>query len=982
VNCAKRHVVSFFLGTMFLTFSSLPQQVPAGSASATSAGFEGTRVTRVDIAAKPGEDLDALRALLLLQPGQLYSIAAVRDTVSKLQGMHRFTAVQVSLEPEVSGLHVTFILRPAYSIGLVSFPGAASRLSYSRLLQAVNIPPDALFVEDELAVKAKALQHYLSTEGYFSASVTSTTHVDDAHHLVNVDFRCELHERARIGSVTVSGVSGPETADVHKTLSSFWTVVAEKSLKPGNFYSQSRVDKALDNLRAHFRKTGRLASNIHAEPDYDAETKRVQLTVFIDPGPKVTVTVVGAHVWKRTLTRLLPIYQENSIDQDLVDEGKRNLVSYFQSKSYFSVKVDSQLQTQVDHVDLLYNVIRGKRHRLSQVRFEGNKHFNQERLRSHIVIEQAKLINRGKYSQDLLKKSVDSLTALYRNAGFADAKINPTVTEHDTDVQVVFHVEEGDQTQVRQLSIVDGRNQPVHLDLKGKSLRLAAGKPYSPHLVDLDRDVILSQYLSQGYPDVQFDSTTSPTGEPHAVDVIYKVDLGPSVRVRNVVLLGADQTRPKFVQQTTEENVKEGKPLSEEDLMKSESDLYTVGTFDWANVTPIATEDPTEQQVLIRVHESKRNNVDVGGGLEIIPRDGNIPVGAVVVPGLPPVSLGNKFTVSQKSFVGPRGTLQLSRRNLRGRAETATIALVASRLDQRAAFTYADPNLHGTTWSSLFSLSTERTTQNPIFTAVLEQSSFQVQAYLDRKHTQKVVTGYRFERTDLSNILIPELVLPKDQHVRVSGVYAQYIHDTRDKPLDAHSGIYQTFSFTIAPSAIGSSSNFTKFVGQTALYKQVKPWLVWANNFRLSLANPFGTDGYVPLSERFFSGGPESLRGFAIDAAGPQRPVPVCSNPSDSSTCSLISVPAGGLMLAIFNSEGRFPIPLKKDLGGVIFYDGGNVYQNINAHQFISNYSNSVGFGLRYYTRLGPIRFDLGRNLNPLPGLKATQYFITLGQSF
>jgi outer membrane protein insertion porin family len=446
--------------------------------------------------------------------------------------------------------------------------------------------------------------------------------------------------------------------------------------------------------------------------------------------------------------------------------------------------------------------------------------------------------------------------------------------------------------------------------------------------------------------------------------------------------LGAEHTRPKFIQQTTEENVKEGKPLSEEDLMKSESNLYSLGTFDWANVTPVPADDPTQQQVVIRVHESKRNSVDVGGGLEVIPRDGNIPVGAVVVPGLPPVSLGNKFTVSQKSFFGPRGTLQLSRRNLRGRGETATIGFVASRLDQRVSFTYADPNLHGTTWSSLFSTSSERTTENPIYGALIQQASFQVQAFLDRKHTQKVVTGYRYQYIHLSNIIIPELVLPQDQRVMVSSVYAQFIRDTRDKPLDAHKGMYQTFSFSVVPEVFGSSSNFTKFVGQTALYRQVKPWLVWANNFRLGLAAPFGTGAFVPLSEQFFSGGPESLRGFPIDGAGPQRPVPVCSNPSDQSTCTLISVPAGGLMLAIFNSEARFPIHLMKNLGGVIFYDGGNVYQNINAHQFISNYSNSVGFGLRYYTRVGAIRFDIGRNLNPIPGVNATQYFVTLGQSF
>jgi outer membrane protein insertion porin family len=213
-------------------------------------------------------------------------------------------------------------------------------------------------------------------------------------------------------------------------------------------------------------------------------------------------------------------------------------------------------------------------------------------------------------------------------------------------------------------------------------------------------------------------------------------------------------------------------------------------------------------------------------------------------------------------------------------------------------------------------------------------------------------------------------------------VFTRYVRDTRDTPLDPHHGQYQTLNLSVTPEAFGSSSNFVRFFGQTTFYKPVKPWLTWANNFRLGLAAPFGQGGYVPLSERFFSGGLDSLRGFAINGAGPQRSVPVCSNPSDASTCSLISVPSGGLMLAIFNSEGRFPIPLKKDLGGVVFYDGGNVYANINAHQFLSNYSNSIGVGIRYKTRVGPIRLDLGRNLDPQPGLKATQYFVTLGQAF
>src|SRR5204863_518201 len=148
----------------------------------------------------------------------------------------------------------------------------------------------------------------------------------------------------------------------------------------------------------------------------------------------------------------------------------------------------------------------------------------------------------------------------------------------------------------------------------------------------------------------------------------------------------------------------------------------------------------------------------------------------------------------------------------------------------------------------------ERTTENSIFTAELGQASLQIEKALDRKRTRTVRARYSFQRTVLSNIAIPQLVLPEDQKVRLSTVSAEYIRDTRDNALDAHRG--------------------------------------------------------------------------------------------------------------------------------VVFYDGGNVYSNINFHQFVDRYSNSLGFGIRYRTPVGPIRIDIGRNLNPVPGVKATQYFVTLGQAF
>ena len=114
--------------------------------------------------------------------------------------------------------------------------------------------------------------------------------------------------------------------------------------------------------------------------------------------------------------------------------------------------------------------------------------------------------------------------------------------------------------------------------------------------------------------------------------------------------------------------------------------------------------------------------------------------------------------------------------------------------------------------------------------------------------------------------------------------------------------------------------------------------MVWANSVRLGLAKSF--DGsFVPTSQLFFSGGGTSLRGFPLNGAGPQRIVPFCNVLTGTTGCVDVSVPVGGRELFIFNSELRFPLGIMKNLGGVVFYDGGNVYSAINFRGFLDNYS-------------------------------------------
>jgi outer membrane protein insertion porin family len=972
----------------FLWFACSASQGVAQQNEPTSyEGFEGRNVAKVDIAATPTMSVEEFRSLIKLKAAEPFRIAAVRESVADLQKTKLFSGVQVKIEPQESGLRVLFLLEPAYYVGIVLFPGATSLFTYTRLLQTVNIPDQTPYVEDLLTRGKNSLLHLFATDGFFAASVEPQAQRDEAHRIVNIVFHCQLNKRAKIGEVHFQGSGANESPQLQQTLRSLWARGRGASLKPGQNYSQAKIRKSSDYLRTRFHKQGHLTSVVRlVSSTYQPQTNRADVTFEVEPGPLVSIRITGAKISNRMQKRLIPVYDENSVDQELVNEGQRNLVSYFQTRSYLDVKVDSHLEQTSSDVHIVYEVIRGARHRIVDIHFEGNQYFEDRELQSHILIHKERFptfLHHGTFSNDMLRKSVASLTALYQNQGFAKVAIQPKVSDREPDVEVTFQISEGEQDKVNSLRIVDSRNEPIQPHTGTNSLNIAPGKPYSPHLLESDRNEIIAEYLNQGYWNARFDSRVSPAlGNPHRLDVVYTIDLGPQAHVGEVTLLGATRTQPKFIHGITNADVKEGQPLSEGKFLAAESDLYNLGVFDWATIGPVRpVVNQEREEVLIKVHESKRNSLDVGGGLEVLPRSGNVPVGAVAVPGGPSVNLGSKFTTSQKSFWGPRVTFQFARHDLRGRAETAAVGFVFSRLDQRGSLTYSDPRLRGSTWSSLFSVSGERTTENPIYTAELGLASFQIEKALDRKRTKTLRFRYSFQRTNLSNITIPELVLPQDQRVHLSTFSAEYVRDTRDKPLDAHHGVYQTFTFGVTPTALGSSSDFVRFLGQTAFYVPVRPWLTWANNFRLGVAAPFA-GSFVPLSERFFTGGADSLRGFPINGAGPQRPVTVCGNPSDTSTCTLISVPVGGELLAILNSEARFPIPLKQGLGGVVFYDGGNVYSNVNFHQFYSNYSNSIGFGVRYQTPVGPIRIDIGRNLSPIPGVRTTQYFVTLGQTF
>jgi outer membrane protein assembly factor BamA len=591
------------------------------------------------------------------------------------------------------------------------------------------------------------------------------------------------------------------------------------------------------------------------------------------------------------------------------------------------------------------------------------------------------MFSHANFSEKLLRDSVKGKEGHYKEHGFEDVKVTPDVVDREPKIFITFNIAEGDRTMVSSLKVTG--NQAISLNqLRPKTgFELEEGKPFSPKSMSDDRNNIAAKYLDRGYlnSDVKTIVSRHPD-DPHQVDVTYQITEDQQVRISKVLYMGQKRTKLDLIQMST--NMGPEQPLSEGKLLEAESELYNLGIFDWASVGPRRQiTSQTQEETLVKVHESKRNSITYGFGMEISRRGGNIPTGTVAVPGLPTVNTkGVNVFPSEKTFVSPRGSIEFTRRNMRGEGETAAVSLLAARLDQRFLFTYTDPHFRRSSWQALTSLSGERNSENPLFVAELEDASVQFQRYLDRLKTLQFQVRYDFNHTLLSQVLVPQLVLPSDRNVKLSYVSGTIIRDTRDKPLDAHHGIFQTVDLRVVPTAFGSSANFTRLLTQNAYYKPLPAGIVFANSIRLGLAAPFSNSN-VPTSERFFAGGGTTLRGFPINEAGPIRQVPFC--PAGQTTgCPLVPVPIGGNQLFIFNSELRYPIPIMNNLGGVVFYDGGNVYRRINFADFMRNYSNTVGVGLRYSTPVGPVRIDIGRNLQPPLGIKAWQFYFTLGQAF
>jgi outer membrane protein assembly factor BamA len=366
-------------------------------------------------------------------------------------------------------------------------------------------------------------------------------------------------------------------------------------------------------------------------------------------------------------------------------------------------------------------------------------------------------------------------------------------------------------------------------------------------------------------------------------------------------------------------------------------------------------------------------------------------------------------------------TFGVTRSNFRGRNDTIVLRTDLGTLQQRALASYEQPNwLNRSDLTLSFNGLYDSTQDVLTFSSEKVEGSVQVLQQWRRGESFLYRYSYRLVKVDQSTLRIsPNLIPLLSRPVRVGIPSFSYVRDHRDDPIDSHKGTLNSLDFGVASKIFGSQANYSRLFVQNTSYYSFSPnknvtgrsW-TFARSTRLGVENPLSSQGtiagIVPLPERFFTGGSNSHRGFAINQAGPRDPT--------------TGFPLGGNGLFLNNLELRTPtiaLPyIGENLSAVLFHDAGNVFNNPGdilpglAHWSQPNKDNcqpqstvpcdfnyisqAVGLGVRYRTPIGPVRVDFGYNLNSTvfpvrddtvrgPYLDHTghfNFFFSIGQTF
>lgn len=599
------------------------------------------------------------------------------------------------------------------------------------------------------------------------------------------------------------------------------------------------------------------------------------------------------------------------------------LTDLYRQKGYSLVKLnyEVELNENTNEATVFILIDEGIRIAIKDILLEGNKHFSDRQLLKLIKTRKGGFFSKGLYKDEVLEEDLKRIKSFYNEEGFSDAKVSKEITYDKTGKRmfIKINIEEGKKYLVGDINI-KGAALFEKSYIKGK-LEMLASSTFSRDKMHHEIAIIQGLYFERGYINAIAKADTLLNPQAGKIDITYTIEENELVYVHKIRITGNTKTRDKVIRRQL--RLKPGEPFDGVALRRSKERLYNLGFFEEIifDNEPIAEKD--KHDLVVSVKEAKTGEFSFGGGFSSIDRA----IGFV--------------EIEQRNFdISNWPTFTGAGQDMKFRFEFGT-----ARRDFELSFT--EPWMFDRPTSFGFDLFNKVRLRERSLGLGFDEERRGGDVRLGREFsdTLKGNLTYRLEGIDISNIAEEASSDLKNEAGKntLSSMIFGISKDTRDSVFNPTSGMLLSDSVEIAGGLFGGDKDFVKTILGTSWYFTPREEFVLELRLRAGVVDSFGESKNVPIYERFFAGGANTIRGYRERRVGPRD---AASND-----------PIGGESMFLAGAEWTFPVV--QYLKGAIFYDTGNVWRRVNDFGD-GKFKHGVGVGIRVNTPIGPVRLDFG----------------------
>jgi len=728
------------------------------------------------------------------------------------------------------------------------------------------------------------------------------------------------------------------------------------------------------------------------EVDLERLEEGVVLRFVVRERPSVNaVTFEGnSELEKDDLKEGIELKANTILSPPAIRRSIQKIRDMYAEKGYFLAEVESETIPQKNNeVEVKFKIREQGQVSVKRVTFIGNESIPTEELRSLMFIGNPGLLafgSGGPFRQDAFERDIAVISAMYYDRGFLAVSVStPRVmlTPDRTGIEIAITIEEGPRYKIRQLRVYErgegGKEvEPIggRRDLR-MMVRAKTGDFFNRAALLEDLQAIRTLYRDNGYANVDANPQTQLDPATNEVDVIVPVERGPLVHFERIEMRGNAKTRDKVIRRELE--VFEGGLFQETKLEKSKRRVTALGYFERVDVSMEQGSAPDKMNVYIEVAERPTGTFQVGAGFS-----------------------------SVENFIA---TAQIQQANLFGNGQSLSLQGQFSSLRQLVNIHFFEPYFLDSKFNASIDLYDQQRYYRDFAQASLGGGlTFGYPLIAPELYASISYTGERdtvstdrqppllgtstsisvFQRLPLANLFNDGFT---------SSIRPGLTYDTRDNRLFPTSGVYLAASTELAGKYLGSENEFIRHKVTGRFYYPLGfAGLVLKLNTEFGHVTSPSSEG-VPIFARFFLGGIYDLRGFSFRSIGPRLPLTSSTDPNSQPISNGANI--GGNLQYYQNLELEFPIVESVGLKGVLFTDAGNAWnleQNyckaaqggvdpetspcFHGISSIRYLRTSYGFGFRWFSPLGPLRFEWGYPFKPLSYEEASQFEFTIGNFF